>query len=72
MSDLKERIVEGLKKLQLANLATITEDGRPWTRYVMVKGDDDLVLRCATFLTARKVDQIKNTPDVHVTLECHA
>jgi len=67
MSELKERITKGLKRLQLANLATVTADGRPWTRYVMVAGDDALTLRSATLLPARKVAQIKNNPEVHVT-----
>ena len=67
MSELKERITAGLKQLQLANLATVTEAGSPWTRYVMVVGTDDLTLRSATLLTARKVEQINNNPEVHVT-----
>ncbi len=42
MNELKARITEGLKTIQLANLATITADGLPWTRYVMIAGDDEL------------------------------
>ncbi len=67
MSELKERIEKGLRKLQLANLSTITQEGLPWTRYVMVSGDADLTLRSATLITARKVEQIRNNPEVHVT-----
>lgn len=67
MSELKARITAGLKNLQLANLATVTADGAPWTRYVMIKGDDELTFRCATFLAARKVGQIKQTPEVHLS-----
>lgn len=67
MSELKARIEDGLKNLQLANLATVTMEGRPWTRYVMIAGDNDLSLRCATFLSARKVEQIKQNPEVHLT-----
>ena len=67
MSELKTKITESLKKLQLANLATITGDGLPWTRYVMIAGDDDLTLRCATFLAARKVRQIEQNPEVHLS-----
>ena len=67
MSDLKNRITEGLKKLQLANLATITTDGLPWTRYVMISGDDALTLRSATLIGARKVEQIGKTSEVHLT-----
>jgi general stress protein 26 len=67
MSELKARITEGLKKLQLANLATLTADGLPWTRYVMIAGDEALTLRCATFLAARKVGQIEQNPEVHLS-----
>lgn len=67
MGELKDKITKELTQLQLASLATITESGLPWTRYVMVQGDDGLVIRCATFLGARKVPQIKNNPEVHIT-----
>jgi general stress protein 26 len=59
MSELRDKIAEGLGTLQLANLSTITEDGKPWTRYVMISGDEKFTLRCATFLQARKVAQIE-------------
>lgn len=67
MSELKEKIRQELAGLQLASLATVTESGLPWTRYVMVQADDDLVIRCATCLEARKVAQIRNNPEVHIT-----
>ena len=67
MSELEERIGAILKQPQLATLATITEDGKPWVRYVMTLADDDLVIRCATFVGARKVRQIKKNPEVHLT-----
>ena len=67
MNELKARITGGLKNIQLANLATITADGLPWTRYVMIAGDDELTIRCATFLAARKVGQIKQNPEVHLS-----
>jgi len=67
MSDLKERIRGILQTPQLAGLATVTQDGKPWVRYVMVAASDDLTLRCATFVSARKVKQIEANPEVHVT-----
>lgn len=67
MSELKARITEGLKNLQLANLATVTTDGLPWTRYVMISGDESLTLRCATSLAARKVAQIEKNTEVHLS-----
>lgn len=67
MSDLKERILQITRQLQLACLATVTEEGKPWGRYVMAISDDDLTLRSATFAAARKVKQIENNPEVHLT-----
>ena len=67
MTELKDRILNELGHLQLASLATVTESGLPWTRYVMITGDDSLTIRCATFLGSRKVQQIQNNPEVHIT-----
>ena len=67
MSELRDKIRKELKRLQMANLSTITVDGLPWTRYVMISADQDLIIRCATFIDARKVDQIKKNPEVHLT-----
>lgn len=66
-SDLKRSITKELKNLQLASLATLAETGAPWVRYVMIQGDDELVVRCATFIGSRKVAQIRNNPEVHIT-----
>lgn len=68
MSDLKLRIYEASKDMQLINVATINDEGKPWVRYVMGKADNDLVFRFCTHLDSRKVGQIKNNPDVHVSL----
>ena len=65
MSDLKERILKILQQPQLASLATITKDGKPWIRYVMTVASPDMIIRCATFVSARKVTQIKKNPEVH-------
>jgi len=67
VSELKERIYAILKEPQLAGLATITEDGKPWVRYVMTLASEDLTIRCATFVKARKVAQIEANPEVHLT-----
>jgi len=67
MSDLKERILGILRQPQLAGLATITPDGKPWVRYVTVVASEDLTIRCATFAGTRKVRQIRQNPEVHVT-----
>lgn len=67
MSDLKERILQIMEQPQLAGLATITPDGKPWVRCVMVVAAPDMTVRCATFAAARKVQQIQKNPEVHVT-----
>jgi general stress protein 26 len=67
MADLKDRILDLFQAPCLSALATITTDGLPWVRYVMMEGADDLTFRCATFVNARKVAQIAANPEVHVT-----
>ncbi len=68
MSDLKKRIHEAAKDLQLVNFATVTEDGRPWVRYVVARADEGLVFRFCSQLGARKIRQIRNNPHVHISL----
>ena len=67
MADLKDRIIQILCQPQLSGLATITEDGVPWVRYVVTVADSDLTLRCASFVNARKVKQIERNAEVHLT-----
>ncbi len=67
MSDLKSRILQILQQPQLAGLATMTQDGKPWVRYVMTVASADMTIRCATFVNARKVKQITMNPEVHLT-----
>lgn len=68
MSDLKERIYNAAKELQLINVATVTTEGKPWVRYVMGKADKDLVFRFCTHVESRKVPQIRKNPAVHISL----
>ena len=68
MGDLKERIFEMGKDLQLFNFATITLEGRPWVRYVVGKADKDLLFRFCTHKETRKVAQIRKNPQVHLSL----
>ncbi len=67
MADLKEQIYEILCKPQLASLATVTDDGKPWVRYVMMLTSDDMTMQFASFVKARKVAQIQANPEVHLT-----
>jgi len=67
MSEIKEKVIEMLKTPQLASMATITLDEKPWTRYIMIQSDDDFNIRSAVCLKSRKVEQIKRNPEVHLT-----
>ena len=67
MDDLKEKILAVIKTPQLMPLATVTEDGKPWVRYVMGFGADDMTIRIVTSLRTRKAAQIKSNPEVHLT-----
>jgi general stress protein 26 len=66
MSDLKAKIRGKMLQPTLSVLATITEDGKPWVRYVTPVMDDGLVIRLATFLHSRKVAHIKRNAEVHL------
>ena len=68
MSALKEKISSILRPVQLASVATINEEGKPWVRYIMTQGADDLSIRFATFAQSRKVAQITANPEMHLTL----
>jgi general stress protein 26 len=67
MTELKDKILAKLEGLQIASLATITQDGKPWVRYVTVQADPDLTLYVATSPGSRKVAQVKAAPEVHLT-----
>ena len=67
MSELRKKIHEILKNPQLASFATVTEEGKPWVRYVIAVTSENLIINFATFINARKVAQINNNPEVHLT-----
>jgi len=66
MDKLEETILAAVKAPQLMALATVTEDGRPWVRYVMGFGTDDFSIRFVTSLQTRKVAHIRDNPEVHI------
>lgn len=68
MTDLKQRIYEVARDFQLVNFATLTEEGRPWVRYVVSRADDELVFRFCSHIGARKIGQIRKNPHVHISL----
>jgi general stress protein 26 len=65
--ELKKKILAKLTGPTLCTLATVTEEGKPWVRYVTPFADDNLTLWMATFLGSRKVAQIKKNQEVHLT-----
>lgn len=68
MIDLQQRIFNLAKAPQLLSLATITEEGKPWVRYVVGSADEALSLRFCTSLCSDKIRHIRRDPNVHVTL----
>jgi general stress protein 26 len=68
MDALKEKIHAMMRELTLASLATVAEGGRPWVRYVTVRGDEGLNLWFATFKGSRKTRHIAANPEVHLVL----
>lgn len=67
MSEIKKNIWDVLQTPQLAGFATISDDGKPWVRYVFIVADGDFKIRFATFIKSRKVEQVKQNPEVHLT-----
>lgn len=67
MDSLQKKIIDVITPFQLASLATVQPDGTPWVRYVTSRGDTDLMIRFATPLQSRKVDQLQRNPHVHLT-----
>jgi general stress protein 26 len=63
--ELKEKILKIFDGKKLACLATIRK-GKPWVRYVMVSGKE-LDLYFTSGISARKIDDIKNNNNVHLT-----
>ena len=68
MNNLKEKILAKMTELTLASFATITEDNKPWSRYIVVKADTNMDIWFATFNKSRKIKQIARNPEVHITL----
>jgi len=66
MLKLQKKIFAKLAKPTLAAVATVTKDGKPWARYVMVYADKDLNIAFSTFKGSRKVSHLRKNSDVHV------
>jgi general stress protein 26 len=66
MNDLEKRILKILGRKQTAALATVSESGIPWVRYVTIEPDDGFILRFCTSLSSRKARQMAENPNVHL------
>ncbi len=66
MEDLKKRILGVISTPHLAGFATVTEDAKPWVRYVVPVASEDMTIRFSTFISSRKVAQFKKNPEVHM------
>jgi general stress protein 26 len=64
---LKKKIVAKLAAPTLCVLATVTEDGKPWARYVTPFADDNLTIWLATSANSRKIGHMQKNPEVHLT-----
>jgi len=68
MATIKEKILAKVNGPTLSALATVTENGKPWVRYVTPFVDKNLTFWMATFIQSRKVAQIRKNPEVHLTV----
>ncbi len=68
MTELQTKIVEIIEGADCASLATVSEDGKPWVRFVSPKISEDMTLRVATFASSRKIQHIVRNPEVHLTV----
>lgn len=64
---LEAKIVKLIKESEIASFATIAEANKPWVRYVSPTVSDDMTIRFSTFMSARKTQQIRKNPEVHLT-----
>ncbi|MBN1684234.1 MAG: pyridoxamine 5'-phosphate oxidase family protein [Gammaproteobacteria bacterium] len=64
---LKDKIIQLIKQSEVVSFATVTEDNKPWVRYVSGAVSDDMTIRFSTFISSRKVKQIQKNPEVHLT-----
>jgi len=66
MNVIKEQILELMQGPTLMSVSTVTQDGKPWSRYVVGVTRPDMTILFATALDSRKVSQIRKNPEVHV------
>jgi general stress protein 26 len=65
---LKDKILAIIGQPVLGSLATVTPEGKPWTRYVVPQADADLIVHFSTFVGSRKIAHLRGNPEVHLTV----
>ncbi|MBI5521497.1 MAG: pyridoxamine 5'-phosphate oxidase family protein [Desulfarculus sp.] len=65
---LKDQILAIIGQPVLGALATVTPEGKPWTRYVVPQADPDLTIHFCTFVGSRKIAHLRANPEVHLTV----
>ena len=68
MNALREKILAKMEDWTLASFATITEENKPWCRYVVVIADANMDIWFATFKKSRKIKNISINSEVHIAL----
>lgn len=68
MSEFNDKIETILKNPQICHLATISDNGKPWTRPMFARRQENGSIVMATSRSSRKVADIKANPEVHLAL----
>ncbi|MBN1879560.1 pyridoxamine 5'-phosphate oxidase family protein [bacterium] len=71
MTELNQKIISVVQNNPLGVLATVTDEGKPMGRYLMFSIDETMTIFAITGFSSRKVAQLKNNPNAHVTLGYH-
>ena len=66
-SELEKRLRAVFATRQVAALATVTGEGKPWVRYVTLRMAEDMSLHIVTGASTRKAAEIRACPYVHLT-----
>ncbi|MFH1453131.1 MAG: pyridoxamine 5'-phosphate oxidase family protein [Armatimonadota bacterium] len=64
--ELKTKILSVLQNPTMTSFATV-KDGKPWVRYVMLHTKDNLDMYFTTSKKSRKIAQINQNPNCHIT-----
>ena len=65
--ELKNKIIGVIESGRLGSLATI-KDGKPWVRYMVIHRGESLDCYASTFISSRKMEQIKKDNNIHVVI----